>query len=118
MSSVDLLLPSPVGLPVLTLPEHSAVLGVSERPPQPWTVGGGDGGLQLRPLPALHQVELLALLQLVALVRVDEGEAVAAGLQLGQSVSAGPVLVTAREERGQASRSGQSNSWKRLLGNP
>ena len=102
----------------MTLPEDAAVLGVSEGSPEAGAVGGGDGGLQLRPLPALHQVELLALLQLVALVRVDEGEAVAAGLQLGQSVSAGPVLVTAREERGQASRSGQWNSWKRLLGIP
>ena len=93
--SVEPLLLSPVGLPVLALPEDAAVLWVGEGAPEPGTVGGGDGGLQLGPLPALHQVELLALLQLVALVGVDEGEAVAAGPELCQSVNAGPVLVTA-----------------------
>ena len=93
--SVEPLLLSPVGLPVLALPEDAEVLWVGEGSPEPGTVGGGDGGLQLGPLPALHQVELLALLQLVALVGVDEGEAVAACPELCQSVNAGPVLVTA-----------------------
>ena len=106
----------PVCLAILTLPEDAAVLGVSEGSPEAGAVGGGDGGLQLRPLAALHQVQLLALLQLVALVSVDEGETIATGPQLSQSISAGPVLVTAREERGQARGSGQWNSWKRLLG--
>ena len=85
----------PVGLPVLTLPEDSAVLGISEGSVQSGAVGGGDGGLQLCPLPALHQVELGALLQLVALVGVDERQAVAAGSQLRQPVKTGPVFVTA-----------------------
>ena len=79
----------------MTLPEDSAVLGISEGSVQSGAVGGGDGGLQLCPLPALHQMKLLALLQLVALIRVDEGEAVATGPELCQSVNAGPVLVTA-----------------------
>ena len=57
----------PVCLAILTLPEDAAVLGVSEGSPEAGAVGGGDGGLQLRPLAALHQVQLLALLQLVLL---------------------------------------------------
>lgn len=89
----------PVSFPVLALPEDSAVLRVSECPPESGTVGGGDGRLQLSPLPALHQVQLLALLQLVALVSVDEGEAIAAGPQLRQAVRTGPVLVTAVQVR-------------------
>ena len=84
----------PVGLPVLTLPEHSAVLLVSERPVQAGAVGGGDGRLQLRPLPALHQVELSALLQGEGGVGVEEAEAITAQLLLGQSALAVPVLVT------------------------
>ena len=93
----------PVGLPVLTLPEDSAVLGISECSVQSGTVGSGDGGLQLRPLPALHQVQLLALLQLVALVGVDEGQAVPASPQLSQAVNTGPVFVTAETENGPVS---------------
>ena len=46
-------------------------------------------------------MQLLALLQLVALVSVDEGETIATGPQLSQSISAGPVLVTAMEVRGE-----------------
>ena len=85
----------PVGLPVLTLPEDSAVLGISECSVEPGTVGGGDGGLQLRPLPALHQVQLGALLQGEGGVGVEEAQAVPAQFLLGQSVLAVPVLVTA-----------------------
>ena len=52
---------TPVGLAILTFPEDAAVLGVLECSPQPGAVGGGDGGLELGPGPALHQVQLLAL---------------------------------------------------------
>ena len=40
--SVEPLLLSPVGLPVLALPEHAAVLGVGEGPEQSGAVLGGD----------------------------------------------------------------------------
>ena len=93
--SVEPLLLSPVGLPVLALPEDAAVLGVGEGAPEPGTVGGGDGGLQLGPLPALHQVELGALLQSEGGVGVKEAQAIAAELLLCQSVLTVPVLVTA-----------------------
>ena len=85
----------PVGLPVLTLPEDSAVLGISEGSVQSGTVGGGDGGLQLCPLPALHQVELGALLQGEGGVGVEEPQAVSTELLLSQAVLTVPVLVTA-----------------------
>ena len=49
---------SPVCLAILTLPEDAAVLGVSEGSPEAGAVGGGDGGLQLGSLAALHQVQL------------------------------------------------------------
>ena len=91
-------------------PEHRAVLLVLVRPPGPGTVGGGDGGLQLRPLPALHQVQLSALLQGERLVGVDEAEPVTAGPLLGLPVGAGPVLVAAvevRVEAGQRVRAGE-----------
>ena len=55
----------------------------------------GDGGLQLRPLAALHQVQLGALLQREGGVRVQEAQPVAADLQLGEALLAVPVLVTA-----------------------
>ena len=89
----------PVGLPVLTFPEDSAVLGISECSVQSGTVGSGDGGLQLRPLPALHQVQLGALLQGEGGVGVQEAQAVPAESLLGQAVLAVPVLVTAETIR-------------------
>ena len=85
----------PVCLAILTLPEDAAVLRVSECSPEAGAVGGGDGGLQLRPLAALHQVQLGALLQREGGVRVQEAETVAADLQLGEALLAVPVLVTA-----------------------
>ena len=84
----------PVGFPVLTFPEDSAVSRVSECSVQSGTVGSGDSGLQLCPLPALHQVELSALLQGEGGVGVEEAEAITAQLLLGQSALAVPVLVT------------------------
>ena len=86
----------PVGLPVLTLPEDSAVLGISECSVQSGTVGSGDGGLQLRPLPALHQVQLGALLQGEGGVGVEEAQAIATCLQIRRPVLTMPVLVTAK----------------------
>ena len=62
--------------------------------PGPGTVGGGDGGLYLGPLPALHQVQLGALLQGVGGVGVDEAQAIAAGPLLRPALLAVPVLVT------------------------
>ena len=87
----------PVGLPVLAHPEHRAVLLVLEGAPCSGTVRGGDGRLQLRPLPALHQVQLSALLQGEGGVRVDEAQAVAAGSEVRESLGAVPVLVAAVE---------------------
>ena len=55
----------------------------------------GDGRLQLCPLPALHQVQLGALLQGEGRVGVEEAQAVAAEPLLSQAVLAVPVLVTA-----------------------
>ena len=85
----------PVGLPVLALPEHAAVQLVGEGAVEAGTVGGGDGRLELGPLPALHQVELGALLQSEGGVGVKEAQAIAAELLLCQSVLTVPVLVTA-----------------------
>ena len=93
------------GLAGLADPEDSAVLGVLVGSPGPGTVRARDGRLQLRPLPALHQVELGALLQGEGLVGVDEAEAVAAGSLLGLSLRAGPVPVTAVEVRVEAGQS-------------
>ena len=84
-----------VGLAVLALPEDAAVHRVGEGPVQPGAVGGGDGRLQLRPLAALHQVQLGALLQGVGGVSVDEAETIAACPQLCPALLAVPVLVTA-----------------------
>ena len=84
-----------VGLAVLALPEDAAVHRVWEGAVQPGAVGGGDGRLQLRPLAALHQVQLGALLQREGGVRVQEAQPVAADLQLGEALLAVPVLVTA-----------------------
>lgn len=84
-----------VGLAILTLPEDTTVLQVSIGAPEPGTVGGGDGWLQLSPLSTLHQVELLTLLQLVLLISVNEGQSIATGPQLSNSIKTGPVLVTA-----------------------
>ena len=63
------LIPSPpVSLAILTLPEHAAlVLLVCEGAPGLGAVRRGDGGLQLRPLAAVHAPVLLTLLQLVLL---------------------------------------------------
>merc|ERR1719384_598716 len=84
-----------VGFAILTLPEDAAVLGVLEGAPQPGAVGAGDGGLQLGPGAALHQVQLLALLHLVLFpLVINEGQAIAAGPQLCQTLDTGPVLVT------------------------
>ena len=83
-----------VGLALLTLPEDSTVLWISKGSPQSGTVGSGDGRLQLSSLSTLHQVELLTLLQLVLLISVNEGQTIATGPQLSNSLSAGPVLIT------------------------
>ena len=87
--------PLPVGLPVLADPEDRAVLLILEGSPGSGTVRCGDGRLQLGPLPALHQVELGALLQSEGGVGVKEAQAIAAELLLCQSVLTVPVLVTA-----------------------
>ena len=63
-----LIVSSHVGLAVLTLPEHAThILLVSEGSVGLGAVRGGDSGLQLRPLPAVHPPLLLTLLQLVLL---------------------------------------------------
>ena len=85
-----------VCLAVLALPEHAAVLGVGEGPEQSGAVLGGDGGLQLGPLPALHQVQLGALLQGEGGVGVEEAQAIATCLQIRRPVLTMPVLVTAK----------------------
>ena len=95
-----MILTPPVGLAVLALPEHSAVLGVSKGPVQPWAVVSGDRGLQLSPLAALHQVQLSALLQGEGGVSVKEAQAIATGPQLGAALLTMPVLVTTKMKTG------------------
>ena len=87
----------PIGLPVLTHPEYAAVFEVLVGSPGAGAVRGGDGRLQLSPLPALHQVQLVALLQGEGRVRVYEAEAVATRPQRCLALRALPVLVTAVE---------------------
>ena len=84
-----------VGLAVEALPEDGTALRVGEGAIEAGTVAGGYGRLQVGPWAALHEVQLLALLQGEGGVRVEEGEPVAAGLQIGLAVATVPVLVAA-----------------------
>ena len=85
-------------LAVLTFPEHAAVLGVGECSPEPGAVVSGDRGLELRPLAALDQVELGALLQGEGGVGVQEAQAIAAGPQLRAALLTMPVFVATRKK--------------------
>merc|ERR1719427_1919057 len=76
---------------VLAVPEDAAVLRIRECSEQTRAVRGGDGRLELRPLPAL--------LQFIVFVCDDESKAVAAGSELLHAVLAGPVLVAADQVR-------------------
>ena len=67
--------------------------------PCPGTVRGGDGRLQLCPLPAGDQVQLRTLLQSVGGVSVQEAQTIATCPQLVLTLGAVPVLVTTVEVR-------------------
>merc|ERR1711970_303029 len=82
---------------ILAVPEDTAVLWVRECPKQSGTVGSGNGRLQLSPFPTVHQKVFIALLQLVTLISVYEGQAIPTGPQLLHPIVTGPVLVTAVE---------------------
>ena len=70
-----------------------------ERSVEPGAVGGADGLLDLGPGPALHVVEVVAVLGRVGGVQVIKGQAVSARLQRGHAPLALPVLVAAHVVR-------------------
>ena len=83
-----------VSLAVNTLVKDAAAFGVSVCTIQSGTVGRGDGGLEFCPTTTLHEVQLCTLFEDEAVVSVNEAEAVAASLQLGNTILTVPVLIT------------------------
>lgn len=80
-------------LSVPTVPEHVAFLFVRENTVQTRTMRRADRRLELRPIPAIHVVQIIAILgEELAIARVER-EPIAASLQLRHVVVAFPIFV-------------------------